>query len=34
MTEKIIMGIDPGTNVMGYGLLKVRGNKPAMMAMG
>lgn len=28
------MGIDPGTNVMGYGLLKVRGNKASMMAMG
>ena len=34
MTEKIIMGIDPGTNVMGYGLLKVRDNKASMMAMG
>ena len=34
MTEKIIMGIDPGTNVMGYGLLKTRGNKAEMMAMG
>ena len=33
-TEKIIMGIDPGTNVMGYGLLKVCGNKASMMAMG
>ena len=28
------MGIDPGTNVMGYGLLKICGNKAAMMAMG
>lgn len=28
------MGIDPGTNVMGYGLLKVSGNKAQMMAMG
>ena len=34
MTEKIILGIDPGTNVMGYGLLKVKGNKAQMMAMG
>lgn len=34
MTEKIIMGIDPGTNVMGYGLLKIQGNKASMMAMG
>lgn len=33
-TEKIILGIDPGTNVMGYGLLKVKGNKASMMAMG
>lgn len=32
--EKIILGIDPGTNVMGYGLLKVKGNKASMMAMG
>lgn len=32
--EKIILGIDPGTNVMGYGLLKVMGNKAQMMAMG
>ena len=33
-SEKIILGIDPGTNVMGYGLLKVTGNKAEMMAMG
>lgn len=33
-TEKIILGVDPGTNVMGYGLLSVRGNKARMMAMG
>ena len=32
--EKIILGIDPGTNVMGYGLLKVLDNKPSIMAMG
>jgi crossover junction endodeoxyribonuclease RuvC len=32
--EKIILGIDPGTNVMGYGLIKVVGNKAQMMAMG
>ena len=23
--DRIIMGIDPGTNVMGYGLLGIRG---------
>lgn len=28
------MGIDPGTNIMGYGLLKISGNKASMMAMG
>lgn len=33
-TEKIIMGVDPGTNVMGYGLLKIDGNKAEMMTMG
>lgn len=32
--EKIILGIDPGTNVMGYGLLKVNGNKASMITMG
>lgn len=34
MTEKIILGIDPGTNVMGYGVIKVNGNKPELMVMG
>ena len=32
--EKIILGVDPGTNVMGYGLLKITDNKPALLAMG
>ncbi len=32
--EKIIIGIDPGTNVMGYGILGVTGKKPQMIAMG
>lgn len=32
--EKIILGIDPGTNLMGYGVLKVTGNKAEMRAMG
>lgn len=32
--EKIILGIDPGTNVMGYGVLRVNGNKAQMIAMG
>ena len=34
MNEKIILGIDPGTNVMGYGVLKARGNKAALVSMG
>lgn len=32
--EKIILGIDPGTNLMGYGLLKVKSQKAEMMTMG
>ena len=33
MKEKIILGIDPGTNIMGYGLLKVVDGKAEMMTM-
>jgi crossover junction endodeoxyribonuclease RuvC len=32
--EKIILGIDPGTTVMGYGLLRAVGPTPALLAMG
>jgi len=32
--ERIILGIDPGTQVMGYGLLRIVNNKPELMAMG
>ena len=32
--DRIIIGIDPGTNVMGYGILGIFGKKPAMIAMG
>ena len=32
--EKIILGIDPGTNIMGYGVLKVTGVKPQVVALG
>jgi crossover junction endodeoxyribonuclease RuvC len=31
--EKIILGIDPGTNVMGYGLLSVKGKKIECITM-
>ncbi len=32
--DRVIIGIDPGTNVMGYGILGVKGKKPSMIAMG
>lgn len=32
--EQIILGIDPGTTIMGYGLLKVKDNKTSLIAMG
>ena len=32
--ERILLGIDPGTNVMGYGILRVRGNKAELVVMG
>lgn len=32
--ERIILGVDPGTNVMGYGILRVLGNKAEMVSMG
>ena len=32
--ERIILGIDPGTNIMGYGVIKVISNKAEMVAMG
>ena len=32
--EKVILGIDPGTNVMGYGIIKVEKRTAQMVAMG
>ena len=32
--EKVILGIDPGTNIMGYGVIKVTGSKVEMLTMG
>ncbi len=32
--EKIILGIDPGTTIMGYGVLRVQGPTVEMIAMG
>ena len=33
-SERIIMGIDPGTNILGYGVLSVTGKNARMIAMG
>ena len=32
--DKIIIGIDPGTRVMGYGILGIKGKEPQLIAMG
>lgn len=32
--EKIILGLDPGTNIMGYGLIVIRGNKVELIQFG
>jgi|TARA_B100001059_G_scaffold80232_1_gene78191 crossover junction endodeoxyribonuclease RuvC len=33
-TDRIILGIDPGTTIMGYGLIHVKGNKMELITMG
>ncbi len=33
-SDKIILGIDPGTNIMGYGVLSVTSGKAQMITMG
>lgn len=32
--DKIILGLDPGTNVMGYGLITISGNTPKLLQFG
>ena len=32
--ERIILGIDPGAIVMGYGIIRIEGKKPILEAMG
>ena len=32
--ERIILGIDPGTNITGYGVIKACGNVPEFVALG
>ena len=33
-TDKIILGIDPGTTIMGYGIIHVKGRKIQLIQMG
>jgi crossover junction endodeoxyribonuclease RuvC len=32
--DKIVLGIDPGTNIMGYGLIHIKGNQMGLIVMG
>ena len=32
--EKIILGLDPGTNIMGYGIISITGNKFTLLQFG
>lgn len=32
--ERIILGIDPGTSIMGYGIIRGIGNNPELLVMG
>lgn len=32
--KQVILGIDPGTNIMGYSVLRVAGRKPEVLAIG
>src|SRR5574344_47628 len=34
ISEKILLGIDPGSNVMGYGILRICAHTPEMLKMG
>ena len=33
-TDKIILGIDPGTNIMGYAIIGIKQNKPIIISIG
>ena len=32
--DKVILGIDPGTNLMGYGVLHIQDSKPHVVTLG
>ena len=33
MSEKIILGIDPGTTIMGFGIIKIKDRKISLIEM-
>ena len=33
-TERIILGIDPGTSILGYGIIEVKGKQMSLLALG
>ncbi len=33
-TERIILGIDPGTSIMGYGIIKITDSRPFLVCLG
>ena len=33
MSEKIILGIDPGTTIMGFGIIKIKDRKMSLIEM-
>jgi crossover junction endodeoxyribonuclease RuvC len=32
--ERIILGIDPGTTILGYGIIEVKGKQMKLLAIG
>ena len=34
INEKVILGIDPGTTIMGYGIIEVKNNKAQLITLG
>lgn len=32
--DKVVLGIDPGTNLMGYGVLQIKNSHPSVLAVG
>jgi crossover junction endodeoxyribonuclease RuvC len=32
-TDKVVLGIDPGTNIMGYGVIHIEGTQVKLLAM-